>query len=112
MTSRIKLTPPPWELVNTVHSHRKLLFNTVPNQERLVATLVSGSLQELQQFKADARLMAASPQLLAALELAIRAMNHTTSFKTGITDPDTGRTLSSYQLLPELETIARAAKPA
>ena len=105
-------TLPPWELVNTVHSHRKLLFSLAPGHERFIATLVSGSREDLQIFKADARLMTASPQLLAGLEQAIRAMNHTPSFNTGISDPATGRNLNSYRLLPELEAIVRAARQA
>ena len=109
MTDHPHHTPPPWQLVNTVHSERKLLFCMVPGHERLVATLVSGSREELQLFKADARLMAASPQLIGALERAIRAMNGAPGFNTGLADPDTGRHLSSYQLLPQLEAIVRAA---
>jgi hypothetical protein len=42
----------------------------VPGHERLVATLVSGSLEELQRFKADARLMATLPQLEAIVRAA------------------------------------------
>jgi hypothetical protein len=110
MTDHPQPTPPPWQLVNTVHSTRKHLFCMVPGHERLVATLVSGSLKELQCFKADARLMATSPQLLGALERTIRAMNCAPGFDTGLPELDTGRSLSSYQLLPELDATLRAAR--
>jgi hypothetical protein len=83
----------------------------VPGHERLVATLVSGSLEDPQRFKADARLIATSPQLLGAFERAVRAMNRAPGFDTGLPDPDTDRSLSSYQLLPELEAIVRTARP-
>lgn len=49
-------------------------------------------------------------ELLRALQTAIKAMNATPSFDTGLPDPDRpGRTMSSYQLLPKLEAIARRA---
>jgi hypothetical protein len=48
--------------------------------------------------------------LLEALQLAIRAMNNTPSFNTGIPDPrNSKRSLSSYQLLPMLEAVVRNA---
>jgi hypothetical protein len=47
-------------------------------------------------------------ELLEALRLAIRAMNATPSFETGIPNPERkGRTLRSYELLPKLEAIVR-----
>ncbi len=46
------------------------------------------------------------PQLREALRLAIKAMNSTPNFKTGIPDPQRpARTLSSYALIPRLEAI-------
>jgi hypothetical protein len=49
--------------------------------------------------------------LLEALQLAIRAMNNTPSFDTGIVNPARpNRTLRSYDLLPMLEAAVRAAE--
>jgi hypothetical protein len=49
--------------------------------------------------------------LAQALELAIRAMNTVSSFDTGIANPEhPRRTLSSYQLLPKLETVLKTAR--
>lgn len=49
--------------------------------------------------------------LLNALLLAIRALNATPDFNTGIPCPDDPqRTLRSYRLLPKLEAAARKAK--
>jgi hypothetical protein len=48
--------------------------------------------------------------LLAALLLAIRALNMPANFDTGIADPGKpDRTLRSYKLIPQLETVARRA---
>lgn len=53
----------------------------------------------------------AAPKVLQALETAIKAMNYTPSFDTGIPNQDRpGRTLSSYELLPQLETVVREAR--
>lgn len=50
-------------------------------------------------------------ELLNALLLAIRALNATPDFNTGIQCPDyPERTLRSYRLIPQLETVARKAK--
>ena len=50
-------------------------------------------------------------QLLNALLLAIRALNATPDFNTGIPCPDNPeRTLRSYRLIPQLESVARKAK--
>lgn len=50
-------------------------------------------------------------ELLNALLLAIRALNATPDFDTGIPCPDNQkRTLRSYRLIPQLETVARQAK--
>lgn len=50
-------------------------------------------------------------QLLNALLLAIRALNATPDFNTGIACPDDPeRTLRSYRLIPQLESVARKAK--
>jgi hypothetical protein len=50
-------------------------------------------------------------ELLNALLLAIRALNATPDFNTGIACPDDAqRTLRSYRLIPQLETVARKAK--
>jgi hypothetical protein len=50
-------------------------------------------------------------ELLNALLLAIRALNATPDFNTGIPCPDNPeRTLRSYRLIPQLETVARKAK--
>jgi hypothetical protein len=46
-----------------------------------------------------------------ALELAIAALNDVPSFRTHITGPE-NRPLSSYQLLPLLETTLRESKAA
>jgi hypothetical protein len=44
------------------------------------------------------------------LRLAIRAMNRTPNFNTGIPDPKrSGRELRSYDLLPMLEALVRTA---
>jgi hypothetical protein len=49
--------------------------------------------------------------LLNALLLAIRALNATPDFNTGIPCPDNPQqTLRSYRLIPQLETVARNAK--
>jgi hypothetical protein len=49
-------------------------------------------------------------ELLAALLLAIRALNMPANFDTRIPDPDKpGRTLRSYALIPQLEAVARKA---
>jgi hypothetical protein len=53
----------------------------------------------------------AAPKVLQALETAIKAMNYTPSFDTGIPNQDRlGRTLSSYELLPQLEAVVREAR--
>lgn len=50
-------------------------------------------------------------ELLTALLLAIRALNATPDFNTGIPCPDNQQfTLRSYRLIPQLETVARKAK--
>ena len=50
-------------------------------------------------------------ELLNALLLAIRALNATPDFNTGIPCPDNPeRTLRSYRLIPQLESVARKAK--
>jgi hypothetical protein len=50
-------------------------------------------------------------ELLSALLLAIRALNATPDFNTGIACPENPqRTLRSYRLIPQLETLARKAK--
>jgi hypothetical protein len=47
-------------------------------------------------------------ELLEALRLAIRAMNATPNFDTGISNPERKhRTLRSYELLPKLEAVVR-----
>jgi hypothetical protein len=57
------------------------------------------------------RLRAFGPELADALADAIRAMNATPSFDTGLPDPDNPkRTLSSYRLLPRLEAVLRNAR--
>jgi hypothetical protein len=49
-------------------------------------------------------------ELLAALLLAIRALNMPANFDTGIADPGKpGHTLRSYALIPQLEAVARRA---
>jgi hypothetical protein len=49
-------------------------------------------------------------ELLAALLLAIKALNMPANFDTGIADPGRpGRTLRSYKLISQLEAIARRA---
>jgi hypothetical protein len=51
------------------------------------------------------------PDLLNTLLLAIRALNATPDFNTGIPSPDDPqRTLRSYTLIPKLEAAARKAK--
>ena len=52
----------------------------------------------------------AAPKVLKALEKAITAMNNTPNFDTRIYDPGTGRNVRSYQLIPELEAVARQAR--
>jgi hypothetical protein len=59
--------------------------------------------------EANCRLIAAAPELLEMLELAIRAMNNTPGFNTGIWDESKGINVSSYDLLPGLEAILRKA---
>ena len=50
-------------------------------------------------------------ELLEAFLLAIRALNATPDFNTGIVCPDNPQhTLRSYRLIPQLETVARKAK--
>ena len=50
-------------------------------------------------------------ELLDALLLAIRALNATPDFNTGIPCPDNPeRTLRSYRLIPQLESVARKVK--
>lgn len=52
-------------------------------------------------------------ELLAALLLAIRALNRPVNFDTGIADPNNpNRTLSSYKLIPMLEHVARRSQSA
>ena len=47
-------------------------------------------------------------ELLDALRLAIRAMNATPNFDTGIRNPERKhRTLRSYELLPKIEAVVR-----
>jgi hypothetical protein len=49
-------------------------------------------------------------ELLNALLLAIRALNATPNFNTGITDPSNPkRAFRSYALIPQLEAVARKA---
>ena len=57
-----------------------------------------------------AKEMTMEQQLLDALLLAIRALNQAPSFGTGIPDPaQPRRMLSSYELIPQLEAVARKA---
>jgi hypothetical protein len=59
----------------------------------------------------DDSLQDSAHHLAQALEFAIRAMNTVPSFDTGITNPDhPKRTLSSYQLLPQLEATLKTAR--
>ena len=59
----------------------------------------------------DPLLCDAAPKVLQALETAIKAMNYTPSFDTGIPNQDhPGRTLSSYELLPQLEAVVGEAR--
>ena len=49
-------------------------------------------------------------ELLAALLLAIRALNRPANFDTGIPDPaNPKRALRSYALIAQLEAVARKA---
>jgi hypothetical protein len=56
-----------------------------------------------------AETFAAAPRLRGGLKLAIKAMNNTPGFNTGMADPKHPgrRNLSSYALLPQLEAILR-----
>jgi hypothetical protein len=103
-------TPGPWTIVPTVHSDRKHIFHHDPINAYYIGTLISGSGEDLAIFKANVQLIGAAPELLRALEKAITAMNNTPNFDTRIYDPATGRNLRSYQLIPELEAVARQAR--
>ncbi len=63
--NKTSYTPGPWTLTATVETGRKNLFGS----DFHVGTLVSGSRQEIGTFKANARLIAAAPELLEALEM-------------------------------------------
>lgn len=64
-----------------------------------------------EQAEADASADTAA-EVLDALEKAIAAMNNTPNFNTGIYDPVTGRNLTSYRLLPELQAVVRKVRAA
>lgn len=68
MTKTSQHTPSPWEIVPTVHSDRVNIFATDPRHHQHVGTFVSGSRKDLPVFRANARLIAAAPELLKALE--------------------------------------------
>lgn len=61
----------PWEIVPTVHSDRYNIFATDPIYSYHIGTLISGSRRGLIQLRANLRLIAASPDLFAALRLAL-----------------------------------------
>jgi hypothetical protein len=62
-------TAGPWEVTATVHADRRNIFGP----DCLVGTLVSGSRTKLGLFTANARLIAAAPELLEALQKLVPA---------------------------------------
>jgi hypothetical protein len=60
-------TPGPWQVNATVHCDRKNIFGLNPTAAFHVGTLVSGSKSKLDLFEANARLIAAAPELYEAL---------------------------------------------
>jgi hypothetical protein len=68
MTQTTQHTPGPWQLVPTVHSDRLIIFGAAPAKEYCIGTLISGSRVELPTLRANARLIAAAPELLEVLE--------------------------------------------
>jgi hypothetical protein len=87
-----KYTPGPWELRHsTRHGY---FFIDYPQQEG------SATLTKLDCEEADARLIAAAPELLGAVQLALRALNVAPRFKV----PGAG---DSYEVCSELERVLR-----
>lgn len=60
-------TPGPWTINPTVHADRRNIF-AVGDQPFHIGTLVSGSRTKLATLDANARLIAAAPDLLEALK--------------------------------------------
>lgn len=89
MTTELKHTPGPWELVTVPTSvgscHRIGQFPSRVDGEFTAACVyadgirpgVDDSLSRAQMLLANARLMAASPELLSALEALITSVDHT-----------------------------------
>jgi hypothetical protein len=71
MTNTVQHTPGPWEIVPTVSSDRLNIFYSNPDNAYHVGTFISGSRRELPKFRANARLIAAAPELLCAAELVV-----------------------------------------
>jgi hypothetical protein len=69
-------TPGPWELVSTVSPQTLNLFGAAANHEYHIGTFLSGSRKDLETFKANARLIAAAPDLLTACEVLINTLMH------------------------------------
>lgn len=63
----MEYTKGPWELVSTVSSDRKNLFGVSPYREYHIGTLVSGSLSNLELFRANLSLITNSPSMYELL---------------------------------------------
>ena len=75
MTHETKHTPGPWVAQPTVDSTCHNIFGTSKNQEYHIGTLQGGSRADVQIAKANARLIAAAPELLEALQYCLEAAN-------------------------------------
>ena len=69
-----KHTPGPWEISTTVNTTTVNIFGTPENAVYHIGTLTGSSIKHVEEFKANAHLIAAAPQMKALIEKTVDAL--------------------------------------
>lgn len=65
----------PWKLTSTVHGDRCNLFCLSPRNEYHIATIISGSKEQVDRFEACLKLIEAAPEMKEVLEGTLSLLN-------------------------------------
>jgi hypothetical protein len=97
----MKHTPGPWAL----HIDELAVFGAEPDRQQVVDCVVSSPNLTDAERKANARLIAAAPELLAALHVAVRTIRTWHGMDLGAAEEPMWQT---YQESPEMKVITSA----
>jgi hypothetical protein len=67
----VKATPGPWKIEPSVHTGNLNIFGVKPGEEYHVGTFTAGTVKDKEIREANARLIAAAPEMLIALREAL-----------------------------------------